>query len=712
MNKSKLILVATIALIITAFFSQGWDQYLSLEYIKSNQADFSQFLSESPLVATVGFFIMYIIVTGASLPGAAILTLIAGALFGLVLGTVIVSFASTIGATIAFLCSRFLFRQQINRKFNQQLKAINAGIDKEGAFYLFGLRLVPLFPFFIVNLVMGVTSITVKRYFVFSQLGMLPGTIAFVFAGTQLAKVDSLSGLISPPLLFAFALLGVMPLITKRVLEKMKARRVYSSYQKPKSFDYNLVVIGAGAGGLVSAYIASAVKARVALIEKHKMGGDCLNTGCVPSKALIKAAKFAHEIDKAPQLGFEATSTTINFAKVMKRVHQVIATIEPHDSVKRYTELGVEVISASATIVDPWTVEVDGKRITAAQMIVATGARPFVPPITGLADIEYLTSDNLWQLTELPEKLIVLGGGPIGSELTQAFARLGSRVCQVELFDQIMPREDVEVSKFVKQTFIEEGIEVLTSHQALRVEVRDEQKQLICLYNGEEVAIEFDQIIVAVGRAANTSGFGLEQLGINLRPNKTIEVNDYLQTNYPNIYAVGDVTGPYQFTHVAAHQAWYSAVNSLFGRFKKFKVDYRVIPWATFVDPEIARVGMNEQEAAEQGIDFRITRYNLDDLDRAIAENQTKGWVKVITAGSSDKILGVTIVGHNGGELIAEYVSAMKHNLGLNKILGTIHLYPTMSEANKYAAGVWKRNNAPQKILGWLEKYHNWVRSD
>ncbi|NRA52852.1 MAG: FAD-dependent oxidoreductase [Gammaproteobacteria bacterium] len=711
MNKSKVILITTLALIIGLFFLLGWDQYLNLDYIKSHQSEFEQNLTKSPWLTTITFFVAYVIITGASLPGAAILTLIAGALFGLVYGTLLVSFASTLGATLAFLSSRYLLRDKINKKFKQQLTTINQGIDNEGNFYLFGLRLVPIFPFFIVNLVMGVTSISTKRYFIVSQLGMLPGTLAFVFAGTQLGQVNDLSGLISAPLLAAFALLGVMPLLTKRLLDKLQANRIYRPYQRPKSFDYNLIVIGAGAGGLVSSYIGAAVNAKVALVEKHQMGGDCLNTGCVPSKALIKAAKFAHEVKKSEQLGFEQSTTTVNFAKIMARVHQVIKKIEPHDSVERYSKLGVDVKQATAHIVDPWTVEIDGKPFTTAQIIIATGARPFVPPISGLDQVNYLTSDNLWQLTELPQRLIVLGGGPIGSELTQAFARLGSQVSQVELFDRIMPREDPEVSEYIKQQFIDEGIDVLTNHQALRVEVTDGCQRLICQVQEREVAIEFDHILIAVGRSANTAGFGLEQLDITLRPNKTIAVNKYLQTNYPNIYAVGDVTGPYQFTHVAAHQAWYSAVNALFGRFKKFAVDYRVIPWATFVDPEVARVGLNETEAAEQGIDYCVTRYDIDDLDRAIADNQAKGWIKVITAGTTDKILGVTIVGHNASELLTEYVTAMKYNLGLNKILGTIHLYPTMSEANKYAAGVWKRNHAPQYILGLLKKYHNKVRS-
>ena len=621
-----------------------------------------------------------------------------------------VSFASTIGATIAFWCSRYLFKARINQNFSCQLATINRGIDREGALYLFGLRLVPLFPFFMVNLVMGVTSITTKRYFIVSQIGMLPGTITFVFAGTQLAQINSLSGLISPQLLFAFAVLGLMPLVTQRILDRLKSRQAYQNYNQPTSFDYNLVVIGAGAGGLVSAYIASAVKAKVALIEKHQMGGDCLNTGCVPSKALIKAAKFAHQVKKASNLGFDDSTTTVNFAKIMTRISAVIKAIAPHDSIERYQKLGVEVLTGHAEIIDPWTIVVNGQRITTSHIIIATGAKPLIPNIEGLANIDYLTSDNLWQITELPQRLIVLGGGPIGCELSQAFARLGSQVSQVELFERLMTREDPEVSDYVQQKFDSEGIAVLTGHQALRVEVTNGTKQLICRYQDQEVAVPFEKIIVAVGRRANSEGFGLEQLAIRLRANKTIEVNQHLQTNFPNIYAVGDVTGPYQFTHVASHQAWYGAVNSLFGRFKKFKVDYRVIPWATFVDPEVARVGINESEATAQGLDFEVTRYDIDDLDRAIADDKATGWVKIITQKSSDKILGVTIVAHNASELITEYVSAMKHNLGLNKILATIHIYPTMSEANKYAAGVWKRNNAPQRLLNWLGKYHRWLR--
>jgi dihydrolipoamide dehydrogenase len=485
---------------------------------------------------------------------------------------------------------------------------------------------------------------------------------------------------------------------------------------KPKTFDRNLVVIGAGAGGLVSAYIAAAVKAKVTLVEGHKMGGDCLNFGCVPSKALIRSAKLAKQIRKAEELGLRDATGRVDFAAVMARVHRVIADIEPHDSVERYTGLGVDVVQGHARITSPWTVEIaraDGstQTLSTKNIIIAAGARPFVPPIPGLNDVGFLTSDTLWGLTELPQRLVVLGGGPIGCELAQSFARLGSQVTQVEMLPRVMSREDPEVSELVAESLRADGVQLLTGHAAVRAERDGEVKRLIVKQGDAERAIEFDVLLCAVGRTPRVEGYGIEELGITLAPRKTVQVNEYLQTNVPNIFAVGDVAGPFQFTHTAAHQAWYAAVNALFGRFKKFKADYSVIPWATFTDPEVARVGLSETEAREKGIAVEVTRYGIDDLDRAIADGTAHGFVKVLTVPGKDKILGVTIVGEHAGDLLAEYVLAMKHGLGLNKILGTIHTYPTLAEANKYAAGEWKRAHAPQGLLRWVEKFHAWERS-
>ncbi|NQT69218.1 MAG: dihydrolipoyl dehydrogenase, partial [Desulfobacteraceae bacterium] len=657
-----------------------------------------------------GYISMYIAVTALSLPGANVMTLSGGALFGIWTGLLLISFASTIGATLAFLVSRFLLRDYVQNKFGDKLKAVNESFRKDGPFYLFTLRLVPIFPFFVINLVMGLTPIRTVMFYIVSQVGMLPGTIVYVNAGTQLAKIESLKGILSFEILLSFVLLGIFPLVAKKLVAFIKARQVLANYTRPQKFDYNLVVIGAGSAGLVTAYIAAAVKAKVALIEKHKMGGDCLNTGCVPSKALLRSAKMLSYARRSAEFGFKRGEIEFDFADVMERVQRIIKKIEPHDSVERYTELGVDCIQGEAMVTSPYTVEVNGKVITTRNIVVATGARPFVPPIAGLDKIEYLTSDNVWQLRKLPGRLVVLGGGPIGCELSQAFARLGAQVAQVEMAPRILLREDEEISELVKNKFEQEGVRVLINHRAKEVRVEGDQKTLICDYNGEDVSVEFDEILVAVGRVANTKGFGLEELGVAIERNGTIETDEFLRTNYPNIFCAGDVAGPYQFTHTAAHQAWYASVNALFGRFKSFRADYRVIPWATYTDPEVARVGLNELEAKETNTDYEVTTYGIDDLDRAIADSEDHGLVKVLTKPGTDKILGVTIVGTHASDIIAEYILAMKNGLGLNKILGTIHIYPTLAEANKFAAGQWKKANAPEKLLSWVERYHAWMR--
>jgi dihydrolipoamide dehydrogenase len=712
MSKVWLKRALLLAIVVFAFWllnQLGLSQYLTLEGLKSNQGQLADYYSQQPVLTILSFALFYVVVTALSFPGAAILTLAAGAIFGLGVGTLIVSFASTIGATIAFLSARYLLRDTIQKKFKDKLTKINEGIAKEGSLYLFTLRLVPVFPFFLINLVMGLTPIKTLTYFFVSQIGMLPGTLVYVNAGTQLAQIDSLKGILSPQIIIAFVLMGVLPIISKFILSLIKSRRFLKNFKKPKKFDYNMIVIGGGSAGLVSSYIAAAVKAKVALIEKHKMGGDCLNTGCVPSKALIKSAKMLSYYKRAEEFGIEAQAPKVNFSKVMERVQQVIKDIEPHDSIERYSNLGVDCITGEAQILSPYEVQVNGKVLTTKNIVVATGARPLVPPIPGIADVKFLTSDNIWSLRELPKRLVILGGGPIGCELAQSFARFGSAVTLVEMAPRIMSREDQDVSEHVTNKFTKEGIQILTSHKALRVEAAE--KTLVCDYNGKEVKIQFDEILVALGRKANVTGFGLEKLNVEISNRGTIVADEYLRTtNYPNIYVCGDVTGPYQFTHVAAHQAWFVAVNSLFSPFKKFKVDYRVIPWCTFTDPEVARVGLNELEAKEKGVPYQVAHYGIDDLDRAIAEGEAHGFVKVLTPPNSDAILGVTIVGDHAGDIIAEYVAAIKHGYGMNKILGTIHIYPTLAEANKYAAGVWKKQNAPQELLKYVKKFHDWRR--
>jgi len=706
-------LLAAIVVLIAAFFAFDLGRFLSLEYLKERQAALDALYAARPLATLGGFFVLYVAVTALSLPGAAILTLAAGALFGLGTGTLLVSFASSIGATLAFLVSRHLLRDTVERRFGDKLGTFNANIEREGAFYLFTVRLVPIFPFFLVNLVMGLTRLKTSVFYLVSQIGMLAGTLVYVNAGTQLARIDGLSGILSPALLLSFALLGLFPLIAKKIVDVIKSRKVYEGHEKPARFDRDIVVLGAGSGGLVTSYIGAVVRSKVSLIEKHRMGGDCLNTGCVPSKALIRSAKLMNDIRSSEKYGVQNATGEVDFAKTMARVHEIIAKIEPHDSPERYRSLGVDVIEGEGRITSPWTVEVNGRTLTTRNIVVATGGKPFVPPIEGLADVRYLTSDNLWELTRQPKRLVVLGGGPIGSELTQAFRRLGSEVWQVERGERIMKREDPDIAAMVEQRFRDEGVHLLTGTRAVAVEPGGEESArgvLICEREGERLRLPFDEIIVAVGRRANVTGFGLEELGVEIDEDGTVRTDEYLRSSYPNIYAVGDVAGPYQFTHVAAHQAWFAAVNSLFGLFWKFRADYSVIPWATFTDPEVARVGLNETEAKERGIEYELTTYGIDDLDRAIADSSDSGVVKVLTVPGKDRILGVTIVGVHAGDLIAEYVLAMKHGLGLNKILGTIHIYPTLSEANKYAAGEWKRAHQPERLLGWIERFHTWRR--
>jgi len=706
LSRPKLALLLAFVVALLAFFAAGGPRYFTFENLKAQQAALESWRAMLPWQTALGFFALYIVFTSLSLPAASLLTLLAGAIFGLYWGVALVSFASAIGATLAMLASRFVLRDWVQARFGAQLRGINRGVEREGGFYLFTLRLIPAVPYFLINLAMGLTPIRPWTYYWVSQLAMFPATVIYVNAGTQLARLDSLRGILSWQLIGAFVLLGVFPLIAKRAVDFAKARRVYARWRKPARFDRNLVVIGAGSAGLVAAYIAAAVRAKVTLVEKDRMGGDCLNTGCVPSKALIKTARVLSQMRRAREYGVKSVEPDFDFAEVMERVQRVIRAIEPHDSAERYAGLGVEVLRGEAKITSPWTIQVGGRVLTTRSIVIAAGAEPFIPPIPGIAEVGCLTSETVWNLRELPPRLVVLGGGPIGCELAQAFARLGSKVTQVEMLERLLPREDPEFSAMLAERFRAEGVDVRTGHRA----VRFHQNLLLCEHQGREARIEFDAVLCAVGRVARTKGYGLEELGIPVTRARTVETNEFLQTVYPNIYACGDVAGPYQFTHTASHQAWFASVNALFGWLRRFRADYRVIPWATFTDPEVARVGLNELEAQEQRVAYEVTTYGLDELDRAIADGEAHGMVKVLTAPGKDRILGVTIAAEHAGDLIAEFVAAMRHGIGLNKILGTIHIYPTLAEANKYAAGVWKKAHAPQRLLARLEKLHAWMR--
>ncbi len=715
MNRSKFILILAIVALVAIFIGLDGHKLLTLANLQSHQASLTRWIDANLLLAVAGYTAIYVVVTALSLPGAVIMTLAGGAFFGNLYGLLAVSVASTVGASLAFLVARFLMRDALRSRYRETVAKVDRGVERDGAFYLATLRLVPVFPFFLINLAMGLTSMKLRTYALVSWVAMLPGTFIYVNAGTQLGQIQSTSDIVSADLLLSFALLGLFPLIAKFVVSYIRRRRVYAGWQKPESFDYNLLVIGGGSAGLVSAYIAAAVKAKVALIEKHRLGGDCLNTGCVPSKALIRSAKAADTLRHANRYGLESVPVRGSFRNIMNRVREVIAKIEPHDSPERYQKLGVDCIFGEASFVSPWELEIkhnDGRteRLTARSIVVATGGKPAMPPIPGLEDMNPLTSDNLWDLQEQPERLLVLGGGPIGSELAHAFARLGSQVILVERDDRLLAKEDLDVSEVVKTQFEADGIDLRLNHAATKFCMEDGEKVAYCDHKGEQVRIPFDQVLVAVGRAANTAGLNLNRIGIEPLPNGTVPVEDDMSLRYPNVFACGDVAGPYQFTHAASHQAWYAAVNGLFGQFRRFKVDYRVMPWVTFTSPEVARVGLSEVEVKEQGVAYELTRYGLDDLDRAITDSEDYGFIKVLTPPGKDKILGAVVVGAHAAEILAEFTLAMKHGLGLNKILGTIHPYPTWNESAKYAAGEWKRANAPETILNLLEKLHGWRR--
>lgn len=706
-------LLALVVIAIVAFFASGLGRYLSLEALKRQQGNLETWRQARPLVAASSFFALYVAVTALSIPGATILTLAAGAVFGLVEGTLITSFAASIGATLAFLLSRLVLHDWVQARFGERLKSVQESMRKDGAFYLFTMRLVPGLPFFLINLAMGLTSIGVVTFYVVSQLGMLVGTIVYVNAGARLAAIDSLSDVASPALLGSLLLLGIAPLIAKKVLDMVRARRRTAQWNKPARFERNLVVIGAGSAGLVAAYIAATLKAKVTLVERASMGGDCLNTGCVPSKALIRSARLVADIANSAELGVPDARAEVDFAAVMERVQRIVGEVAPHDSVARYRGLGVDVVRGDARITTPWEVEItrdDGstQRISTRSIVVATGAEPVVPDIAGIASSGYLTSETIWSLRALPARLVVLGGGPIGAELAQAFSRLGSKVTIVEFGAQLLSREDDDVGALIGRRFAADGIDLRLGHKAVRFETAGGERVLVAEHDGHEVRLPFDAVLVAVGRKARLKGIGLEALGIDC--DKTVEADDFLRTSLPNIYAAGDVAGPWQFTHTAAYQAWYAAVNALFDPFWKLRISSRVIPAATFTEPEVARVGLNEREAKERKIEFEVTCYALADLDRAIADSATEGFVKVLTPPGKDKILGVTIVGEDAGNLIAEYVLAMKHGLGLGKVLGTIHVYPTMAEANKNAAAVWRKAHAPGRLLAVAERFHTWRR--
>lgn len=716
MAKRPVLLILAILLAFWLYHRFG-AHIRDLSDLREALAGLGEWRAERPWQVAGFFFVVYVAVTALSLPLAIWMTLGAGALFGFWGGLVLVSFASSIGATLAFLAARFFLRDWVINRFGDRTAAIRAGLDRDGALYLFTLRLIPAVPFFAVNLLMGLTGLRVRTFYWVSQIGMLAATIVFVNAGTQLARLRSPWDVLSPGLILSLTLLGLFPWLARFAAGFLQRRRLYARWVRPRRFDRNLIVIGGGAAGLVSSYIAAATKAKVTLIEGHKLGGDCLNYGCVPSKALIRSARLAHQMRHAGKWALTPTAPETSAKAIFARIHDVIRAIEPHDSAARFTALGVDVVLGQARLVDPWTVAIQGpdgseRRLTSRAIILATGASPVVPALPGLDQTGYLTTDTLWSALadrdRLPRRLVILGGGPVGCELAQAFARLGVQVSLIEAAARLLNREDEDVSVFVRGCLERDGVQVLAGHKALGCGQSAGESWIEVEAGGALTRLPFDDLLVAVGRAARLTGFGLEDLGITT--DRTVVTNDWLETLIPNIFAAGDAAGPYQFTHTAAHQAWYATVNALFAPLRRIRADYRVIPATTFTDPEVARVGLTEQDALARNIAFEVTRYGINDLDRAITDGAAQGFVKVLTVPGKDRILGATIVGEHAGDLLAEFVLAMKQGIGLNKILGTVHSYPTFAEANKFVAGEWRKAHVSPLALQLLTRFHDWRR--
>lgn len=713
-NKKTIIFFVILLIVACVLYlkqTTSLGNYFTLDYIKSKQEALVLLYENNKFIFITVFMAFYIFATAISIPGAAVLTLLAGAIFGLLTGTIIVSFASSIGATCAFLLARWLFSDYFKKRFSNALRKINHGIEKEGAFYLFALRLIPIFPFFLINILMGLTAMKTSTFYIVSQLGMLAGTIAYVNAGKELAKIDSLKSILSPSLLAAFAILGLLPLISKWILKIVRPDKNLSKFPKPKKFDYNIVVIGAGSGGLVASYIAALLKAKVALIEKKEMGGDCLNTGCVPSKALIRVAKIFNDIKRSQKFGINKITIDYDFAQIMEHIQEIIHKVAPHDSIERYTALGVNCYSGKAKVLSPYLIEINNQTISTKNIIIATGGTPIIPKIEGIDTMNPLTTDTIWNIREQPKHLIIIGGGPVGCELSQCFARIGTKVTIIQHDNSLLKKEDDEVGSFILKTLKEEGINILTNTESKRFFINNGQKTVEIIQDGQLRTLEFDELLVATGRKPNLTGFGLEEIGIEFSKNSKIEISGTLQTNFPNIFICGDAAGSYQFTHFAAHQAWYATINALFHPFWQFKVDMHLIPWCTFTDPEVAHVGLNEKAAKESNIAYEVTTYSLSDLDRAITDVEDQGFIKVLTVPNKDKILGVTIVATHASDIILEFIQAMKNNIGLSEILATIHIYPTFGEANKNTAGNWKKKHIDKKALKFLEKFHAFRRN-
>lgn len=471
---------------------------------------------------------------------------------------------------------------------------------------------------------------------------------------------------------------------------------------------YNLVVIGGGSAGLVAAVGAAGLGAKVALLERNLLGGDCLNVGCVPSKTLLRSAKVLGEIASAHHFGVGVESMRVDFRRVMERVHHVRAEISEHDSVHRLSKLGIDVFLGEAHFVGPHAITIDDQTLTFSKAVIATGSRPAVPPIPGLRETGYLTNETVWDLVDLPPRLAIIGAGPIGAELAQAFRRFGSEVAVFDVIPRLLGREDEDAAEVLRRTFEREGIALSLGSEILQVARREHAKELVYKQNGETHTLLVDEILVAAGRLPNLEGLHLEAANVAYHK-RGVEVDDTLRTTNPNIYAAGDVASRFQFTHVADATARMVLQNALFPGPKKRLSDL-IIPWVTYTDPEVAHVGMYEWEAEKAGIPVQTFVHAFADTDRGRADGEQEGFVKVHVKKGTDKMIGATIVGRHAGELISEITVAMSGRLGLRHLAAVIHPYPTEAEAIRKVADAYNRTRLTPTIAKFLKCWFNWQR--
>jgi pyruvate/2-oxoglutarate dehydrogenase complex dihydrolipoamide dehydrogenase (E3) component/uncharacterized membrane protein YdjX (TVP38/TMEM64 family) len=741
-----ILLLIAVGIALVSFPLRHW--FMQLEsYVESLGA-------VGPMVVVLA----YVFLTVLLVPGSAI-TVGAGTLFGLKIGFIVVVLGANLGALVAFFLARTLLRQRVARwaESNPRFRLLDRAIGKQGFKMVLLTRLSPIFPFVLLNYFLGLTAVRTGAYVLGNLLGMLPATFLFVYLGA--AARDALAGQLNVSvglyqqilkvvgLLATIAVVIMITRIARQALRQTEQLdegstvpgkpRLEPNY-RPATFDkmmivddahdrrliqnchpphwinpapagkYNLVVIGAGTAGLVSAAGAAGLGAKVALIEHNLMGGDCLNIGCVPSKAMIRAARAAHDARDAARFGLEiACEPQVAFAGAMERMRKLRAGISDHDSAERFRKLGVDVFIGTARFTGASSIEVDGKRLEFRRAVIAAGARAAKLPIPGLEKTGYLTNETVFRLTELPRRIAIIGAGPVGCELAQTFARFGSKVTLLSDGAEILPKEDADAAAIVRKKMEQDGVRIVTKAKIHRAEKNNGEKILAATVGEAAVDINCDAVLVAAGRTPNLEGLDLEAAGIGYTY-RGVEVDDWLRTKNPRVYAAGDVCSQFKFTHAADAMARLVIANALF--FARRKVSALTIPWCTYTDPEIAHVGYYEKDARQAGFAVATLTESMKDVDRAILDGEEEGFARVHYDQKSGKILGGAIVARHAGEMIGELTLAMVAKQKVGVLSSTIHPYPTQAEVLHKIGDAYMRARLTPRVKKTLQTWLRWQR--